>query len=103
MLAGELALMGVNAAGGFVLTSLWIGFSMSFERQVGNAAKNALSTTDKLEKAIPALTRDSHHGRAGRPRQPEGNFEAAVEDLVIKLNCNYPLDDADVGRASSRS
>ena len=94
LLAGGVAATGIGAAGTFVITTIWIGFSMAAERWVGSAVHDALSDRADFEAAMARLVMIVPDQVDAATDELKQLLDAEIDAIFEKLNRQEPLDPA---------
>jgi hypothetical protein len=94
LLGAGVAATGVGAAGTFVITSIWIGFSMAAERRVGSAVHDALSDRADFEAAMARLVMIVPDQVDAATDELKQRLDAEIDAIFEQLNRQEPLDAA---------
>jgi hypothetical protein len=83
----------VGAVGTFVITSIWIGFSMSAERGMATAVHDQLSDHAEFEAAITHFTTVVPDRFAAAIRDLRRSLDHEIDQVFDKINNHQPLDE----------
>lgn len=93
IMAGGLAATGVGAAGSFVITSIWIGFSMNAERQMATAVHDALSDHAELDGAITHFVTVVPDRVGASVRELRHALDHEIDAVFDRINHHQELDE----------